>query len=128
MTTVIQYISEWWYNPTGSLKNNPEGSELQTDKTIPSNNYLITEKDLLSAKLVIPPNTTEPLTSYLPGPARNMPLLSKAQLYVLNKANLQDILSVKLKHVNTIKQDIVYEPKHPVLCELLRKIKRVQPI
>ena len=54
-----------------------------------------------------------------------MPNLDKFILQELNKAQLRDILNVKLKKtkIDRIKS-INYEPQHPVLKELLHKTQR----
>ena len=78
---------------------------------------LITEKDLLNAKL-------KPI-NVIPSPARNMPNLDKFTLHMLSKAQLDDILAVKLKKTEVNLKKDFYEPQHPVLRELLCKIPKI---
>lgn len=65
-----------------------------------------------------------PVKDIVPSPVRNMPHLDKFTLNVLNQAQLSQILSVKLKPTKHIKKNNCYEPRHPVLKELLRKNPR----
>ena len=53
-----------------------------------------------------------------------MPPLDKFTLNVLNQAQLRQILSVKLKPTKHIEKINCYEPRHPVLKELLQKIPK----
>jgi len=50
-----------------------------------------------------------------------MPNLDKFTLEVLSKAQLRDILAIKLKKTDVKPKEIYYEPRHPVLRELLLK-------
>ena len=52
-----------------------------------------------------------------------MPYIDIVNLQSLNKAQLNIILNVKLKPIPYIEKQMYYEPKHPVLRELLAKIK-----
>lgn len=66
------------------------------------------------------------LTNVIPGPARNMPNIDKFSLQVLSKAHIQDILAVKLKKTDVKPKQNYYEPRHPVLRELLLKTPKIQ--
>lgn len=57
----------------------------------------------------------------IPNPSRNMPLLDKVNLQSLNKAQLDIILNVKLKPIPKIEKIKIYEPRHPVLKEILQR-------
>ena len=50
-------------------------------------------------------------------------LFDKIDLRNLNKAQLTQILNVKLKHVPLEEQKREYQPRHPVLRELLDKFR-----
>ena len=77
--------------------------------------YLITATDLLKVNL-------HPVKNVIPGPARNMPPnFAKVDLRNLNKAQLDIILSTKLKPTIINQKPIYYEPRHPVLKELHQK-------
>ena len=82
----------------------------------PPKRTLISENDLLKVNL-------KPI-NIIPAPARNMPNLDKFTLQELSKAQLEDILAVKLKKTN-INPKKTYEPRHPVLQELLMKIPKI---
>ncbi len=75
--------------------------------------YIITMTDLLSVKLKATKNI-------IPSPARNMPPLKMCNLLALNKAQLKEILSIKLKKCELPKPKTRFEPRHPVLRELLK--------
>lgn len=96
---MISYIYSWLY-PEKILEQN--------------NIHLISEKDLLNAQL-------KPV-NVIPAPARNMPNLDKITLKEMNKAYTNDILNIKLKKTLVNPKKIYYEPRHPVLKELLTKI------
>ena len=56
--------------------------------------------------------------------ARNMPNIDKQIIQYLNKGQLENILAVKLKKSNINPKQIKYEPRHPVLKELLEKVQK----
>ena len=102
---MFAYVYSWLY---------PEPIEMNSKdlNVINSNRIeLITEKELLSVNLK-PYNV-------IPSPARNMPNIDKFTLQVLSKAQLKDVLAVKLKKTETNPKKAYYEPRHPVLRELL---------
>ena len=103
MSSLVDYINSWWYTP----ETNQENIE---SKPV----YLVSTADLLAVKL-------KPIKNVIPAPARNMPHVNKFQLHMLNQAQLKAILSVKLKHVEKQTKPKVYQPRHPVLLELLQK-------
>ena len=70
--------------------------------------FLISSEDLEKINL----RSSEDI---IPNPSRNMPLLDKVSLQNLNKAQLNIILSVKLKPIPKIEKQKIYEPRHPVL-------------
>ena len=81
------------------------------------NKHLVTLDDLKSVNL-------QPVKDIIPNPSRNMPpLFDKVDLRNLNKAQLTQILNVKLKHVTLDEQKKKYESRHPVLRELLEKFR-----
>ena len=118
MSELIKYIySSIWYNNVEQKKDEIKIEINQRNKE--KSNSLISVEDLLSVKLKMLNNT-------IPSPARNMPNIDKFILQQLNKAQLNDILNVKLKKtkIDRIKP-LYYEPVHPVLKELLQKTKRI---
>lgn len=79
--------------------------------------HLVSLNDLKSVHLT-------PVKDIIPNPSRNMPpLFDKIDLRNLNKAQLTQILNVKLKHVPLEEQKREYKPRHPVLRELLDKFR-----
>lgn len=54
----------------------------------------------------------------------NKPLYNKVSLQNLNNNQLKDILNVKLNKTQITQKSEIYEPRHPVLRELLEKIKK----
>lgn len=74
--------------------------------------FLITSSDLLKVNL-------SPVANIIPNPSRNMPPnFTKVHLQNLNKAQLDVILSTKLKPAIKNKKPMYYPPRHPVLREL----------
>jgi len=102
---MLSYIYSWIYPEPPKIKY-PE---------ISFSRSLISETDLLKVNLK-PANV-------IPSPARNMPNVDKFTLQALSKAQIEDILAVKLKKT-TINPKKTYEPRHPVLQELLMKIPK----
>lgn len=80
--------------------------------------YLISCSDLRSVNL-------QPLKDIIPNPSRNMPFFDKVNLQNLNKAQLNAVLSVKLRPTIRNQKITYYEPRHPVLCELRKKFKPI---
>lgn len=102
MSFIYEYVSSFWNNP----------------QPISEQKYLITIEDLKSVNL-------QPVNNIIPAPSRNMPpMYDKVDLRNLNKAQLYEILNVKLKPVNIISEVKIYEPRHPVLKELINKINK----
>ena len=107
---MIEYIYSWIYT---------EDKKIDIDKRLNSNKiHLISDRDLLNVKL-------KPIENIIPAPARNMPNLDKFTLHMLSKAQLDDILAVKLKKADVNVKKDVYEPQHPVLRELLMKTPKI---
>ncbi len=122
MSGLVNYLSSWWNssepNQVGtSLDTSPSSESFVKIPLSPNPVFLVSANDLLQVKL-------KPVINVIPAPARNMPPIDKFQLGMLNQAQLKEILSVKLRTVK--KQEIrkVFEPRHPVLKELLRSIPR----
>ena len=118
MSIIVDYIYSLWSLPETKSNKIPDSPQLiSSDKTENKNisndlSYLISPKELLSVKL-------KHVSDVIPSPARNMPHITKFQLHMLNKAQLQSILNVKLKPVHRITTPKCYPPRHPVLRELL---------
>ena len=145
MTSLVEYINSWWITPeqnndgTSAVPpvppvppdlhvQNSSSSDIPKEepnsKTIPKPKepttnivYLISVNDLLKVKL-------KPVKDVVPSPARNMPVIDKFQLHMLNQAHLKEILNVKLRPIppRPIRK---YEHRHPVLREMLEKVKRI---
>ena len=100
---MLSYIYSWIY---------PEPQKIKYPE-ISFSRSLISETDLLKVNLK-PANV-------IPSPARNMPNVDKFTLQALSKAQIEDILAVKLKKTTINPKKTLYEPRHPVLQELLMK-------
>lgn len=119
MSLFTDYFNYYIYGIDNSIKKDEvkpsSGIEKNLDKK-----YLITLSDLKSVNL-------QPVKDIIPAPSRNMPpLFDKINLQNLNKAQLECILNVKLKPTPKVEKIIYYEPRHPVLAELLKKFR--QPV
>lgn len=132
MTSLFNYLlsSLWTYSDENTtLQSVPQAPPLPSSIVqpvkqniiIPKRQTLISLNDLKKVRL-------NPVSRVIPGPARNMPVMNTFSLGMLNKAQLKEILSVQLRHIEhpdkKKKEDIVYAPKHPVLRELLEKIPK----
>lgn len=123
MYSLVDYIRSWWSPPADiDLESSANFRNIVTsiDSDIKRSLLppLVSPNDLLSVKL-------KPPDDIIPAPARNMPSIDPISLYTLNKAQLQQILSVKLKKVPKRPRKKYYEPRHPVLRELLQTRERV---
>ena len=149
MSALFDYIVSWWVTPqeqngveadnviSKSFQNerrlslisptdiiNVKLNPLKADDVISKSFHnerrlsLISPIDLVNVKL-------NPVKDIIPAPARNMPPLDKFTLNILNQAQLRQILSVKLKPIKHREKIVYYEPRHPVLKELLQKIKKI---
>lgn len=115
---MIEYINLWWSKPeTSNDGNNRVISKDSSYKKEIDTVCLISVSDLINVKL-------KPVKDVIPAPARNMPVMDKFKLQMLNQAQLKEILKVKLKPIppRSIKK---YEHRHPVLREMLEKVNRV---
>jgi len=127
MSILFNYLSSWWespyHNQAGTSVDNPippspERVVKSPLSPIPEHPVLlISSLDLLQVKL-------KPVVNVIPAPARNMPPIDKFQLGILNQAQLKEILSVKLRTVKKPETMKIFEPRHPVLKELIRTIHR----
>ena len=113
MSSIVDYINSWLYTP-GLIEKNSDipTAPLFTPPTPNDIIYLVSVNELLSVKL-------KSVSDIIPAPARNMPCITKFQLHMLNQAQLESILSVKLKHIKRSTEPKTYLPRHPVLRELL---------
>ena len=118
MSSILEYFNYYFYGT--SVENKVENKNPETDSSSLKKidkKFLISIDDLKSVNL-------QPCKNIIPAPARNMPpMFDKIDLRNLNKAQLDCILNVKLKHVPNVKKIVYYEPRHPVLQELLKKFK-----
>jgi len=105
---MLSYIYSWVYPE-------PKPEAIKYPVTSLSSRKLITENDLLKVNL-------KPF-NVIPS-ARNMPNIDAFTLQVLSKAHLKDILAVKLKKTDVKIKESCYEPRHPVLRELLMKTSK----
>lgn len=106
---MLAYIYSWVYPE-------PKPEAIKYPVISLSSRKLITENDLLKVNL-------KPF-NVIPSPARNMPNIDRFTLEALSKAQLEDILAVKLKKTNIKTKETCYEPRHPVLRELLMKTSK----
>lgn len=124
MSIILEYLlGPWWTQNTLSnesvnvTEKNMSTTQSPSQKEV-TTKMLISPSDLLNVKL-------KPVVNVIPGPARNMPLMNSFNLSMLNRAQLQEILKVKLRPTKIIEKKIHYEPKHPVLRELLNTVVKV---
>lgn len=80
----------------------------------PLKKFLISPDDLKKAKLDFNKNV-------IPAPSRNMPLIDTFELSIFNKAQLQEILNIKLRPIQKKLKQTYYPPRHPVIREMHEK-------
>ena len=76
--------------------------------------FLISPDDLLKINL----NSTNDI---IPGPSRNMPVIDTFELSTFNKAQLEEILSIKLRPTVVNVKPTYYPPKNPVIRQMNEK-------
>lgn len=76
--------------------------------------FIITSDDLTKVNLT-------PQKNIIPGPSRNMPVLDTFELSIYNKAQLNEILSIKLKPTKINEKPSHYQSRHPVVKQLNEK-------
>lgn len=129
MSIIYDYINYWLYSESVNESQEEEKKEKaflvpspppppkQKTRTIRCTPVLISKELLNSVKL-------KSITNY-PGPARNIPDISKFDLCMLTQGNLDAILNVKLKKTNFPKRKNTFPPRNPLLVELHNTIKIV---
>jgi hypothetical protein len=114
MSMLYEYFNYYIYG------NNQTNNIIILEQSVtekPQKKFLITKEDLIGVNL-------HPVNGVIPGPSRNMPeKFDKIDLRNLNKAQLDQILNVKLKPTPPIIKKEYFEPKHPVIKELYYKFK-----
>jgi hypothetical protein len=118
MSIFADYFNYYIYGIDNSVKKVEVKTSTEKEKNL-DKKYLITLNDLKSVNL-------QPVKDIIPAPSRNMPpLFDKINLQNLNKAQLECILNVKLKPIPKLEKIIFYQPRHPVLAELLKKFEKI---
>ena len=120
MSSIFDYFNYYFYGSENvqnennkKIQNNNSSTIVNTEKK-----FLISIDQLKSVNLQPPKNI-------IPAPSRNMPpMFDKIDLRNLNKAQLDCILNVKLKPTPKVEKIVYYEPRHPVLSELLKRFKK----
>ena len=129
MSTLFSYLTSWWETSEEikefyKIPMAPSLSTTLLNDTISSKFNKITAEEITNVKLK-PIKITININP-IPSPARNIPPnLSKFKLTELNQAQLRQILQVKLKPVSKTIIKRGYEPRHPVLKELLQIRKKI---
>lgn len=109
MSFIFDYVNYYIYGIDNEVTENKTNNE--------SKKFLISVEDLAKVNLT-------PVDNVIPAPARNMPpKYDKINLQALNKAQLQEILNVKLKPTKKKETILFFEPRHPVINELYHKFK-----
>ena len=109
-TPYYNYLSSFFFN-----ENNENNCQQKKENDDFIKIGFVSVKDLKSVNL----NTVKDL---IPNPSRNAPpCFNKVDLRNLNRAQLNSILSVKLKPTPKVEKISNYEIRHPCLRELLKK-------
>lgn len=118
MSFILEFITNLYNYDNDKLITN---DIIDNDKNdIENYNISFVSEDILKSV------NLKPVKDIQPNPARNVPPnFSKVDLRNLNKAQLNAILSVKLKPTPINDKIRVYEPRHPCLKELLNKTSKI---
>lgn len=111
MSSLYYYFMSYFYDDNSK--------ELVVAKEIPHEEikpkkFLISFEELNNVNL-------KPSKDVIPAPSRNMPLIDTFELNLSNKAQLDEILNIKLKPTIVNKKPTYYPPKNPVIKELNEK-------
>lgn len=121
MAYLLNYIYDYW-TPSPVVNSNSIVNNYHINENVEEDCYLIDKKFLITNEILEKINLKPPV-NIIPNPSRNMPPIDKFNLRCLNKAQLNTIMSVKLKPIPKIEKTQKYEPRHPVLKEILEKTK-----
>ena len=122
MSFIINYIYGFYNSDKNNvidsdIRNNEnpyhEHENLENDYSIFDKKYLINKEEL--EKVILKPKSEISI--------KQLPLSNKVNLQSLNRSQLETIMKVKLKPIPWIEKPKSYDPKHPVLKELLNKFK-----
>jgi len=119
MSFVFNFFSEYFKNNVEEKNYDNSTSKFHINDNTEDEYSVLDKKFLISSEDLEKINLRS-TKDIIPNPSRNMPLLDKISLQSLNKAQL-DILNVKLKPIPKIEKIKKYEPRHPVLREILQK-------
>ncbi len=119
MSIIFDYFNYYVYGIDPKNENTEVISTLENEGfekiEIQIKKQLISINELKSVNLI-------PVDNIVPGPSRNAPpKFTKVDLKNLNKAQLNQILNVKLKPVPIIERQTFFPPRHPVIFELYNK-------
>lgn len=104
MSLIFEYINYYIYG-------------IETNEPSHDKKFLISVEDLEKVNLT-------PVENVIPAPSRNMPpKYDKINLQYLNKAQLHEILNVKLRPTKIRETMLFFEPRHPVINELYHRFK-----
>jgi len=120
MSFVFNFFSEYFKTDIKEVSDTVLNSKFYVNDNTEEEYSVLEQKFLISA-IDLEKINLRSTKDVIPNPSRNMPLLDKVNLQSLNKAQLDIILSVKLKPIPKIEKIKNYEPRHPVLKEILQK-------
>ena len=107
MTSLYSYFSYLWSSDNKAIE------KTQIILPLPKK-FIITSDDLIKINL-------HPQKDVIPAPSRNMPVIDTFELNIYNKAQLQELLSIKLKPTKINEKLTYYPPRHPIVKQLNEK-------
>ena len=117
---MLKYFSQYLYNEEKKIQEEEILIDFHTENDIITveKKFVISLSDIKSVNL-------QPVTKQLnKKKEQKTNNFEKINMRCLNKAQLDAIMNVKLKHVDNIVENKTYEPRHPVLKELLNKTNK----
>lgn len=110
MSSFYYYFMSYFYD--NNSKELPP-KEISREEIKP-NKFLISFEELNKVNL-------KPSKDVIPAPSRNMPLIDTFELNIYNKAQLYEILNIKLRPTIVNEKPTYYPPKNPVVRQLNEK-------
>jgi hypothetical protein len=98
---------------------------IKSTNIITQNKTEIDEDDLFIVKPIIIHDINKIQLKPMKDRILKQPIYTKIDVKNLNKNQLNEILNVKLKKSNPLNQKQKFEPRHPVLKELLQKAGKI---
>jgi hypothetical protein len=112
--SLYDYVSYLFGYDNKNKDSISENIIIESEPIIQPKKFLINKEDLNKLNL-------KHREDVVPEPSKNMPLLDTFELSIVNKAQLDEILNIKLKPTPKVEKPIYYPPRNPVIRQMNEK-------